>query len=94
MSAEKDAGPAYRIEGHAVDYIDHRYECRGCGARLLSLMQFNGRECPTPPVVIDITGGPLGPDERAIHAKYQSDDPAADYYDTTPLSPAETGADQ
>jgi hypothetical protein len=33
------------------------------------------------PVVIDITGGPLSPEERAIHAKYQSDDPHADYYD-------------
>ena len=42
-----------------------------------------------PPVVIDITGGPLSPEERAIHAKYQSDDPAADYYDTTVLPPAE-----
>jgi hypothetical protein len=43
-----------------------------------------------PPVVIDITGGPLSPDERAIHAKYQSDDPGSDYYDPTPIPPAKT----
>lgn len=44
--------------------------------------------CAPSPVVIDITGGALSPDERATHAKYQSDDPAADYYDPTPIPPA------
>lgn len=44
-------------------------------------------ESEAPPqvaVVIDITGGTLSPGERAIHAKYQSDDPDADYYDPCP----------
>jgi hypothetical protein len=39
------------------------------------------------PVVIDITGGPLSPAEQAIHARYQDEDPAADYYDPTPIPP-------
>ena len=39
----------YQVAGHAIDYIDHRYECTRCGARLLSLMQFQSRDCPTPP---------------------------------------------
>lgn len=34
--------------------------------------------------VIDITGGPLSPEERATHARYQGDDPTADYYDPDP----------
>jgi hypothetical protein len=39
--------------------------------------------------VIDITGGPLSPTERAIHAKYQSSDPTGDYFDPCPIPPAE-----
>jgi predicted RNA-binding Zn-ribbon protein involved in translation (DUF1610 family) len=41
------------------------------------------------PIVVDITGGPLSPEERAIHAKYQGDDPAVDYYDPCPIPPGQ-----
>lgn len=33
------------FNGHRIDYRDHRYECLDCGTRLLSMMQFQGREC-------------------------------------------------
>lgn len=44
-----------RVEGHVVAYRSHRYECTLCGARLMSIMQFNVRECPglPPETVID-----------------------------------------
>lgn len=38
------------INGHVVDYISHRFECLNCGARLLSIMQFQTRECPKPQI--------------------------------------------
>lgn len=58
----------------------HQYPCEQSGniTRLGSL------------TVIDITGGLLSPDEQAIHAKYQSDDPDADYYDTCPARPGDS----
>lgn len=43
--AESDAR---LINGHEVTYEDHRFVCMRCEARLLSLMQFQGRECPGP----------------------------------------------
>lgn len=48
MTAEQSAekGAAWRVNGHAIDYLAHRFECLRCGARLMSLMQFQTRECP------------------------------------------------
>lgn len=44
------------VNGHRVYYRAHRYECVSCGARLMSVMQFQGRECRPavrPPAPID-----------------------------------------
>jgi hypothetical protein len=41
------------LSGHQIKYRAHRFECLLCGARLLNLMQFNGRECPRPRAVAE-----------------------------------------
>lgn len=44
LAAEK-AQPVQSIEGHAVVAVDGRFKCLLCGAKLLSVMQFNLTEC-------------------------------------------------
>ena len=38
-------GATWTKNGHVVDYQSHRFVCLNCGARYMSMMQFNAVEC-------------------------------------------------